>query len=111
MKTRWMHGRNRCQEYYHPAGNQNIQVVRNLAERHWVIYDLRGGSPRMVPNPYSAHAQLRFREITALPACGEHFGGRPEHDYIGPSSPNFAWDMRTAKQRVEETLLNLSPLA
>jgi hypothetical protein len=112
MTTRWIHGRNRCQEYYHPAGSHKIQVVRNLTERHWVIYDLRGGSPRMVPNPYPAHAQLRFREITALPACGERFGSRPEHDCIGPPSPNFAWDTaQSAKRRVEETLLNVPPAA
>ena len=106
MKTQWVHGRNTCQEYYKPAGKRKIQVVRNLAERHWVIYDLRGKNVRMVPNPYPAMAQLRFQEITTLPACGEQFGSRPEHDCIGPSSPNYAWDTaQAAMQRVEETLL------
>jgi len=106
MKICWTQGRNDCQEYYHPAGNRKIQVVRNLPESQWVIYDLRGGSARMIPNPYPSHAKLRFQEITRPPACGERFGSRPEHDCIGPTSCNYAWDTaQAAMRRVEETLL------
>ena len=106
MTAHWIHGHNKLQEYFHPADNDKIQVVRNRRERHWVVYDLRGGSARMLPNPYRAKAQLRFREITTLPAHNEAFGSRPEHDCIGPASVNYAWDTaQAAKRRVEETIL------
>jgi len=106
MSIKWTRGRNDCQEFYHPAGNRRIQVVRNLDRSHWVVYDLRDGGTCLLPNPYEARAQLRFREITALPACGEKFGSQPHTDYIGPPSPNYAWDTAEAAMRhVEETLL------
>ncbi len=104
--TIWTYGRSAIQEYFYPADCKQVTVVRNLQETHWTIYDLRDECVRMVPNPYAARNELRFREITDLPFAGEKFGSRPEHDCIGKPSVNYAWDTaEAAMRRVEEIII------
>ena len=66
----------------------------------------------MVPNPYPAHAQLRFREISRAAGLWRALRKPPGTRLHRAAKPNFAWDTaQTAKRRVEETLLNVPPAA
>ena len=76
MSVHWTHGRNKLQEYFYPVDNDKLQVVRNLREQHWVIYDLRGDGVRMIANPYKPKYVLRFVEVGDIPAAN---AGKGKH--------------------------------
>jgi hypothetical protein len=37
----WKHGRNKTQEYFHPQATEDFQVVRELNQQQWTLYDFR----------------------------------------------------------------------
>ena len=105
--VKWLHGFSAGQEYWYPEGMEFFQVVRNLDESHWVIYDTQGGGVRMLPNPGHPTARLSFCEVTDIPAAGESFGDRPHHDRISDvtDSVNYAWDTEEDARAHVESLL------
>jgi hypothetical protein len=88
----WKYGLNKGQEFLHPLDCPNLCICRNRGERHWVIYDNRGKTVKMVPNPNPSELKLTFAEVTDIPAKGEQFGDRPHHDRIEADGVNYAFD-------------------
>ena len=104
----WEHGSHETQEYWYVKGHEHkFQVVRNLIETHWVIYEFVRGGVHMVPNPYRSRRKLRFAEVTDIPKAGEQFGDRPHHDTISAYPENHAWDDANAAKQYTEKLLGV----
>lgn len=110
---KWIAGTNNVgQTYYYPRGFQQLQIVRNRTEPHWVIYDFRGEGVEMLPNPRPGRTRLVFAEITDIPRFGERFGDRPHHDFIFTAvKTNYAWDSAKEARRYVKTLLSDTPAA
>lgn len=88
----WVHGENSEQDFWHCPTNKRWCIVRNLTEKAWAIYYTSGKGLCMIPNPFPSKSEVRFQEITRIPAHGKAFGEHPADDKVGHPSENYAWD-------------------
>jgi hypothetical protein len=63
----WKHGTNKTQEYFHPLATEDLQVVRELNQKQWTVYDFREDTKVVCTRPTASEAMKVVEEKLQQP--------------------------------------------